>query len=687
MASFRWLSASQVSSPVLEVVNLLRSLESRVKADGILEQRIYDKAACWCEDATAKKANEISEEQKRIEELQAAILQLEGDIGSHGADIKQLKKDVALSIAAQKEASEVRKKAHEEYMAEKLESEQSIGALREAVAVLKDTGTGKKAGLLGIYTHDANLLGITAGLRRLLVHLPSGVAQKASLSEADMVAFRAFIDRPSKMNRNLGALQMEQNPFGDYAPQSTQIQGILKGMLDAFIESLAQADAEEKEAHTAFTELMQTKRAELKTLQQDLMTTEANEATKAVENTQSKIERGDVKKQLAADRELFEEMKASCKHIALQWGKQVRLRTEELAGVKKAIEILSSTEAQKTFENATTTLLQVRRISDHRRSAAIDRLHQVAVRRGKASRAALLAAQAATAQSRGHFDKVMSAIDEMIAVLRREEQDDIEHRDRCQKTVNKNKNDKEDLQHSMDKDASAIDRMSNKADELRGDISDLEKAIDDTEQEMKDALEMRNSAVREFRQAMLDDTKAVELLSKAIVALTDFYRRNQISLELAQIKHLHAEPSNPIDGPGMNSGYEGRKEDSQPIIAMIATIKEDLQKEMKTTREENAAAQAMYEKERSAMVESVDAATKTKIATEKQLADLEAEIADTEASKKQSGQSLGAQQELGVTLGQDCAWVATHFDTRRKARKAEIEGLMDAKDFLAGAEK
>ena len=44
--------------------------------------------------------------------------------------------------------------------------------------------------------------------------------------------------------------------------------------------------------------------------------------------------------------------------------------------------------------------------------------------------------------------KVVFMIDQMIADLRKEEQDDVDHRDRCENSQNKNSNEKEDLEHA-----------------------------------------------------------------------------------------------------------------------------------------------------------------------------------------------------------------------------------------------
>merc|ERR1719324_1052944 len=47
-----------------------------------------------------------------------------------------------------------------------------------------------------------------------------------------------------------------------------------------------------------------------------------------------------------------------------------------------------------------------------------------------------------------------------------------------------------------------------------------------------------------------------------------------------------------------DGGYGGRKSESTGIIAILSMLKEDLEKEIKTAREEEGAAQAEYEKQR-----------------------------------------------------------------------------------------
>merc|ERR1719401_3216963 len=144
----------------------------------------------------------------------------------------------------------------------------------------------------------------------------------------------------------------------------------------------------------------------------------------------------------------FAETKDGCQTKASEWSIRTRLRTEEIHGMDAAIKVLTSESAQKTFANSSTTFLQLASIQKHDSSSgwamkAYGRL------RGLASqfRNFALARIAAAVKSGGHFDKVITQIDEMIALLRKEEQEDIEHRDICENNENANKNELDDLEH------------------------------------------------------------------------------------------------------------------------------------------------------------------------------------------------------------------------------------------------
>jgi hypothetical protein len=670
--------SASAKSPVSEVVTLIVELKARIEGDGRMEQKSYDKFACWCEHKLEEKAKAIDDAKIRIEELLALTLKLSGDLGSHGAEIKQLEKDIAENLEAQQEAKEVRDKENAEYEAEKTEAEQCLGALEAAIGALTGAGTGKKGFLETL--QESELISVAARVKSTL-----RVAEETAgiVSDSDLEVVHRFVDNPQSFLHSeggvLAALQIGNNPFGDYAPQSTRIQGILKGMYDAFAASLEKANGEESDKQKSFEEYMATKQQELETLKAALAKEVADDAEKTKLKADSKSELDALKDQLKADEKFFEETKASCKDKASQWSYISRMRTEELQSIITAIRILR--DAEGTFQSASTTLLQ---LSERSRPADVyARLRDTASKYDDIR----LAQIAAMAKTGGHFDKVIVMIDEMIALLRKEEQDDIEHRDRCQAGTSKNSNDLEDLAHDIEKAKEELEILKNKQKKAEKELKAIMSEIEVTKKAMEDRLEMRNEERKAFEQALLDDTKAVEAIGLAIQSLESFYKNNKMPLpELLQKR----EPEYTIDDDKapettFSDKYTSRKSESGGIIAILAMLSEDFEKEIKTGREEDAEAQKKYEEDLAALKDTLKAQEALKLATEKALVEIESKIADLETLLDMKDSEKGEAEKMGSALKNSCAWVETHFDSRREKRQKEIDGLMEAKNILAQA--
>jgi len=249
-----------------KVVGLIIELKAKVEMDGKEQQKSYDKYACWCEKTLGRKAADISNAKDTITEAQKTIEQKKGEIGAHTAEIAQLEKDIASNQRAQKDAEQLRAKTNGEYDTERTESEQCIGALEAAIGVMTGAGTGKFLQ----YRKEAEILSVVAGVRKVL-HKDS---VKDNMSDDDLRLMKHFVSSPmdfiQKSEKGMSAAQTGANPFGDYAPQSTQIQGRLKGMYDAFAADLEKDDAAEADAQKAHEELMATKKQELAVLQATL---------------------------------------------------------------------------------------------------------------------------------------------------------------------------------------------------------------------------------------------------------------------------------------------------------------------------------------------------------------------------------------------------------------------------------
>merc|ERR1719163_1959581 len=237
----------------------------------------------------------------------------------------------------------------------------------------------------------------------------------------------------------------------------------------------------------------------------------------------------------------------------------------------------------------------------------------------------------------------------------------------------------------IEKAEKMIKRMENTKGELNDEISKIEDDIKGTKKEMSELLDFRNKESAEFIQALKDDTDAVALIKEAITALSKFYTNNKISLGLAQKAPEYSKDEDKAPETSWSgSDYGGRKSESGGIIAILEMLVEDTEKEMKEGRADNADAQAKYLKQNGALQGTLDSQEETLANTETEKADLEEKISSYEKFKKEKEDDQDAENDQKKSLATDCEWVKTHFDTRREKRKTEMQGLVDAKGFLAG---
>jgi len=430
--------------------------------------------------------------------------------------------------------------------------------------------------------------------------------------------------------------------------------------------------------------LMATKAQELETLTLTLQKQETDEADKTKRLSESEVLLDDTVDQLAADEAFFADTKDACKAKATEWSVRTRLRTEELNGMALAVKILSSEDAKGTFKASTSTFLQLKAVHKHMeasgdRAKAYGQLKVLATQ----SKSMNIARIAVALETGGHFDKVIAMIDDMVGVLRKEEQSDIEHRDRCENSQNANANEMADLKSAIQKTKNSLKRMNTEKDSLADEVSKLADAITATKKDQADLLDNRNTEEANFKQALKDDTDAVALLKRAIVALSDYYTRNKIAMPaLVQAPEYENDPDKAPDATF--AGNDSRKSETGGILAILEMLVEDTEKELTEGRADNADAQEKYLKQNGSLQDSLDNQEETKVNTETEKSDLEEKMAAFDKYKNEKKADKGAEEDTAASLGTDCAWVKSNFESRRDKRKTEIQGLVDAKAFLAG---
>merc|ERR1719375_2456290 len=168
---------------------------------------------------------------------------------------------------------------------------------------------------------------------------------------------------------------------------------------------------------------------------------------------------------------------------------------------------------------------------------------------------------------------------------------------------------------------------------------------------------------------------AANLLRQAIEALSSFYKRNEMDVPaLVQKAPEYAKDADKAPDAGFaDSNYGGRKSESGGIIAILEMLVEDTEKEMAEGRADDADAQEKYLKQNGALQETLDSQEETKANTETELGDLQEKMNQYEKFKKEKSDDKDAEGDTAKAIGTDCAWVKSHFKSRRQKRKTEID--------------
>merc|ERR1712139_258302 len=97
---------------------------------------------------------------------------------------------------------------------------------------------------------------------------------------------------------------------------------------------------------------MATYQKQLNTLQETLVKKEQKKTEDDIQLADATQTYADSEEQLKAEIKLFDATKKSCTEKTSDWSKRSSLRTTELEGISKALEILTSDEAKELFGKA-----------------------------------------------------------------------------------------------------------------------------------------------------------------------------------------------------------------------------------------------------------------------------------------------------------------------------------------------
>merc|ERR1719183_2303642 len=409
--------------PVSKVITLLKDMLKQLEKEAEEDEEIYDKMACWGETNDKEKTKSIEEAEAHITDLTAMIEELTAASARLNTEIKNLEGEVAKNQEALDKATAIRQKQLAEFNAEEKDAIEAIGALKAAITVLSK-------------------------------HHPSALQTEALVNIATMMRHQMHkhadilgeVITPSQKRAVASFVQAPEDYFDasptfkqSYAPQSGEIFGILTQMKETFESNLSPSQKDEMAAQKAYEELKAAKEAEIAAANDSLDKKTQELADTDEKNANAKEDLENTKNSLAADEQFLMMLKEKCQMTDQEFEERQKTRQLEMEAVSKALAILSSDDAHdlftKTFNPA---LLQKESEKEsasnsERRSQASQLLRAVA-QKLNSPRLATIALKVRL----DAFTRVKKAIDDMIAQLLQEKQDEIKHKDFCVEEFNSN---------------------------------------------------------------------------------------------------------------------------------------------------------------------------------------------------------------------------------------------------------
>merc|ERR1719336_2852382 len=434
----------------------------------------------------------------------------------------------------------------------------------------------------------------------------------------------------------------------------------------------------------------------------------------------------DTQAALLQDKKFLAELEKGCSTKAAEWEERSKTRAAELLALADTIKVLNDDDAlelfKKTLPSASASLLQVQQGISSVRRKALAVLRSAKDSASSADRPGielLVLALAGKDRSSGGFGKVIKMIDDMVALLGKEQQEDEDKKAHCAEQLDVTDDQKKALERTVADEEAAMAAAKEAIATLTKEIAALAAGIKSLDQAVADATAQRKAENAEYKDLISSDTAAEELLAHAKNRLYKFYNPKlykpppqvELSAEdriysnqggelvtaapggiagtgiavFAQVSMHSQFKDAPAPPPDTWGAYATKSQENNGVLAMIDLLVKDLQKEITEAETQEKDDQAEYERmmKDSAAKRTADSQSLTEKGETK--AHTEAALQGHTEARGEGVAELMATEKVIASLHAECDWLLQYYDARKEARAGEVDSLKRAKAVLSGA--
>merc|ERR1719428_713702 len=359
---------------------------------------------------------------------------------------------------------------------------------------------------------------------------------------------------------------------------------------------------------------------------------------------------------------------------AKDWAARQESAKGEMAAIAKAKEILTSgvkvfVQVSAKAKSVSKSIIDTDDEDDRttsKRAAIVNKLKSLA---RKSHSFALM--EMATAAGADPFGKIRGLIEDMIAKLIAEANEEATQKAFCDEEMGKSKKSQEEKTATLDKLTSRIDTAAAAKAELEDAIKELEAEVAEIDASQSEATKMRTSENTEYMKASKDFKDSAEATEKAIVVLKEYYEGTGALVQVQSGKRQPAFGSAKSDaGSSIISILEMAAEDFTATYTEIETEEMEAAKSYEKMTEENKVAKAAKTADAKAKMSEVKSLSVT--------------LENSGADKGMVTKELDAVLSYIDKLMPQCETKAMSYEEKKARREAEIEGLKEALQILDG---
>merc|ERR1719201_2661967 len=242
----------------------------------------------------------------------------------------------------------------------------------------------------------------------------------------------------------------------------------------------------------------------------------------------------ETEKSKAADEEYASTLKTECEAKASEWEARQKSAAEEMGAIEKAKQILVDGVTAFVQESSKTRRTQMRwNPDDDEESDAVSAKRDKVVgilKQLSQTHHSFAFAQLASMATSDPFVKIRGLIEDMIAKLLKEAEEEATQKAFCDAEMGKSKTSQDEKTATLDKLSARIDGATSTIAELTEAIKTLEAEVAEIDKAQAEATTLRTTEKEDYLVASKDFKDSAEAVAKAIEVLKNFYEGSFIQL-------------------------------------------------------------------------------------------------------------------------------------------------------------